>query len=125
MDARLSVLEKGHKPKIIRTTFDEFFLGSQKLLEKIATAEQAAEEDRRVRAEASPEGSTSLLNELAISHYASFGDIGAFVVDQEAWSKWDASSHGSVVWMDYARMSQADYASRWVVFADGRVEFAG
>lgn len=124
-DARLSVLEQGAKPKIIRTTFDEFFLDSEELFRKVATTEEAAEERRRVEANAPVEASMSRLHELAIRHYSSFGDIGAIVVDQEAWGRWDASSYGRVVWMDHARMMQSDYAPRWVAYEDGRVEFVG
>ena len=121
-EARLSVLGRGHKPKIIRTTFNEFFLGSRKLIKKHATPEEASEEARRGYDEESNEASGDLLRELAIRHYSSFGDIGAFVVDQEIWSKWGTTS---TVWMDYARMVQTDYAPRWIAYESGKVEYAG
>ena len=124
-DARLSVLEKGHKPKIIRTTFEEFFFGSEELVERIATPEEAAQEAGRGVGEASDMASLELLHELAVRHYSSFGDIGAIVVDQEIWSRWDSSSVGCVVWMDHARMVQTDYADRWIAYDSGKVEYVG
>lgn len=120
-DARLCVLEKGHKPKIIRTTFDEFFLGAGKLIKKYATPEEAYRADEAESDEVRPD----LVEELAIRHYSSFGDIGAFVVDQETWRKWDTSYRGKVAWMDNVRMAQTDYAPRWVVSESGKVEYVG
>ena len=67
-----------------------------------------------------------LIDEFAARHYASFGDIGAFVVDQDVWDKWDLDFSGGVVmWADNARLMQSDYAPRWIACADGKVEFAG
>ena len=121
-DARIELLHKGHAPKVVRSTLQDFFLSSSELVDKHAASTEVVRSGFDYhREESYPE---ELYVQSAEIHLEGFGDIGAIVVDAETWEHW------AVYNPRYSRMIDMLAAAdsppmRWIAYPSGRVEYAG
>jgi hypothetical protein len=111
-EARLSILQQGDKPKVVRTTSKQFFLDDSYVSEVTETT------DEQNLYSMSAEDMDSLEGQFVASHLEQFGEIAAIVMDEESWNDWDRD----YCYMLLDALDENFDFKRWLVHTDGNVE---
>lgn len=116
-EARLRVLNQGHRLKNRRVTFDEFYMDCDELFAKYGSDEE------RALYEKDPAGDhDELINRLAAKHLETFGAIGAIVLSE---SDWRLISDSDFIWVTSAlEVYRTDEFNYCIIYPDGRAELA-
>lgn len=115
---RLEILREGHQPRIVRTTIGDLFLDYEELVNLYGSANSPLNYNDEW-SELYMNASDQWLDGLAFEHIASFGNIGAILMTQEAYDWWSYQARQTAVLLhEYDDV-------RWVVGERGTLEFIG
>lgn len=112
--ARYRMMKEGINPQVVRKESDKFLLSDMELIDEYLDLEARKDAHNLT----SRQEMDRLIGELVAKHLQGFTyPIGAVIMDDRTWSEWTDSSLAPLV--------NALSVDRWIMYDDGRLEYAG